>query len=112
MLLHGIQEHEEAERLYREILADDPYDREAVINFATMLVTLERDDEAIALLRALRSKPGYEARYDCLAGGLLASILGQVEEGREAIRDCAAGGGELSQFHRAVLDGSFEGLED
>jgi arylsulfatase A-like enzyme len=112
MLLHGVQEHEEAEGLYREILADDPDDREAAIQFATMLVTLERDDEAIALLRALRSKPGYEARYDCLAGDLLAGILGRLEEGRGAIRNCAAGGGELNTFRRAVLDGTFEGLED
>jgi choline-sulfatase len=112
MLLHGIQEYEEAERLYREILADDPDDPEVVIDLATMLVTLERDDEATALLRALRSKPGYEARYDCLAGDLLAGILERLEEGREAIRDCAAGGGELNAFHRSVLDGTFEGFED
>jgi predicted Zn-dependent protease len=112
VLLHGLQEYEEAERLYREILADDPDDPEVVIDLATMLVTLERDDEATALLRALRSKPGYEARYDCLAGDLLAGILERLEEGREAIRDCAAGGGELNAFRRSVLDGTFEGLED
>jgi thioredoxin-like negative regulator of GroEL len=98
--------------LYREILADDPDDREAAMNLAILLVALERDDEAIALIRALRSKPGHEARYDCLAGELLVTILGQMEEGRDAIRACEARGGELGRLHRAVLDGSFEGLED
>jgi len=112
-LLHGIQEHGEAEVLYREILADDPDDRETVMNLVILLVALERDDEAIALIRALRSKPGYEARYDCMAGDMLATILGKVKEGRDAIRDCVARGGEPDRYHRrAVLDGSYEGLED
>lgn len=110
--LHHLQEFEEAEALYREILASDPDDREVEMNLATLLAAQERDDEAIALIRALRSKPGYEARYDCLAGDLLAGILEQVEEGREAIRSCEARGGELSYFQRRVLDGSFEGYED
>jgi len=111
-LLHRIQEHGEAEALYREILASDPDDREAAMNLAMLLVALERDDEAIALIRALRSKPGYETRYDCLAGELLVGIPGQMEEGRDAIRACEARGGDLGRLHRAVLDGSFEGLED
>jgi arylsulfatase A-like enzyme/Flp pilus assembly protein TadD len=111
-LLHGIQEHGEAEALYREILADDPDDRDAAMNLVILLVAQERDDEAIARIRVLRSKPGSEARYDCLAGELLATVLGQLEEGRGAIRDCEARGGELGELHRAVLDGRFEGLED
>jgi arylsulfatase A-like enzyme len=111
-LLHGIQEHGEAEGLYREILADDPDDHEVAMNLAILLVAAERDDEAIARIRALRSKSGYEVRYDCLAGDLLVTVLGQVEEGREAIRDCETSGGELGQLHRAVLDGRFKGLED
>jgi arylsulfatase A-like enzyme len=111
-LLHGIQEHGEAESLYREILASDPDHSDAATNFTMLLVAMERDDEAIALIRALRSKPGYEASYDCLAGELLAGILEQLEESREAIRACEARGGELGRLHRAVLDGRFEGLED
>jgi hypothetical protein len=82
------------------------------MNLVILLVAEERDDEAIARIRALRSKPGYEARYDCLTGDLLVTILRQVEEGRETIRDCEARGGELGQLHRAVLDGRFKGLED
>jgi hypothetical protein len=30
-----------------------------------------------------------------------------MEQGREAIRDCAARGGELSDFRLLVLDGTF-----
>jgi arylsulfatase A-like enzyme/thioredoxin-like negative regulator of GroEL len=111
-LLHGLQKHREAEVLYREVLADDPDNRDAAMNLVILLVAQERDEEAIAGIRAFRSKPGYEARYDCLAGDMLATVLGQLEEGRDAIRDCEARGGELGELHRAVLDGRFEGLED
>jgi choline-sulfatase len=110
--LHAIQEFGEAEALYREILARDPDAHTAEMNLAMLLVALERDDEAVAVIRALRSKPGYEARYDCLAGQLLAGVLKQLEEGREALRACEARGGELTDFERAVLDGSFQGFED
>jgi arylsulfatase A-like enzyme len=111
-LLVRNQEFEAAEVLYREILARDPDDHASAMNLANVLALHARDDEAIAQIRVLRSKPDYEVEYDCRSGDLLLFFLGRVEEGREALRACEARGGEINEARRAVLDGTFKGLAD
>lgn len=111
-LLRENQDFAEAEDLHRAILAADPDAHQTRLNLAHMLVAEERDDEAVTVMRELRSRTGYDPSYDCLIGQILVVRLGRLQEGREAIEDCAESGFELSEFAQSVLDGSFETLED
>ena len=77
--LHNSEKHEEAERLYREILKDEPTQLDANNNLGVLLYETNRLDEAEKILKkAIELKPDYAVAHNNL--GNTQKSLGRLEE--------------------------------
>ena len=104
LILHRLQELEEAEALYRRLLAEHPEDDVLRANLARLMMTRGAHELALDALREGRSRPEHAATLDCLAGRILAHYLDRQAGAVRAYRACAAADGHLEPLDRDVLD--------
>jgi tetratricopeptide (TPR) repeat protein len=104
LTLHQLQELEEAEALYRRLLAQHPEDDALRANLARLLMTRGAHELALDTLRNGRGRPEHAATLDCLAGRILAHYLDREEEAFRAYRACEVANERLEPLDRDVLD--------
>jgi tetratricopeptide (TPR) repeat protein len=101
--LQQLQEFEEAERLYRELIDRDHEVHAAGVNLVIILIATGRLEEAREHLAQLLAGEEFPPNLVCAAGRLLSLHLDRREEGRQVLRRCFHRGGELSEIDQALL---------
>ena len=86
--LHRLQRFQEAERLYRAILEDEPGSDDTRVDLARMLASQQRYDAALGTLAPALRRPGHSDAIDCMAGRLMSRGLGRPEEAQRLLTKC------------------------
>ena len=103
LTLHRLEEFDEAEAIYRRLLAREPGDDEVRANLARLLMARREPAEALQVADAGRRGRSHAPMLDCIAGRILADYLERTQDALPALQRCQAAGGPLTRHSQVVM---------
>ena len=103
LTLHRLEEFDEAEAIYRRLLAREPGDDELRANLARLLMARREPAEALRVADAGRRGRSHAPMLDCIAGRILADYLERAQDALPALQRCQAAGGPLTRHSQVVM---------
>jgi arylsulfatase A-like enzyme len=104
LVLHRLQNLEEATQLYRKVLAKHPEMDDIRKNLGRALVAQGLHLEALEAIEIARKRDEHDVDLDCLAGRLMAHYANQQEQARPLLAACQAAGRPLDSIDQMILD--------